>query len=203
MMNAIFKGVFVHRYRYVSPWMTATDCVGCWISFHRLFAVVRWISSSGLSHSVFVARWPPLVANSYHDLDRCDGKPIVFKCSLASWVKTPDSVNSSVVASDAIAEVRAVCIEEIGMWMKLYSDAFLNDSYLKYVGWTMHDKVSRYPLCWVQSRHINRSPDLRQHVISAEIKQNHSEGGMVFSRHFTHMWYCCVLSHLTILCCLF
>lgn len=25
--------------------------------------------------------------------------------------------------------------------MKLYSDAFLNDSYLKYVGWTMHDKV--------------------------------------------------------------
>lgn len=28
------------------------------------------------------------------------------------------------------------------MWMKLYSDAFLNDSYLKYVGWTMHDKVS-------------------------------------------------------------
>lgn len=27
--------------------------------------------------------------------------------------------------------------------MKLYSDAFLNDSYLKYVGWTMHDKVSQ------------------------------------------------------------
>lgn len=26
--------------------------------------------------------------------------------------------------------------------MKLYSDAFLNDSYLKYVGWTLHDKVS-------------------------------------------------------------
>uniref|UniRef100_A0A8D0AUI4 Cohesin subunit SA n=1 Tax=Sander lucioperca TaxID=283035 RepID=A0A8D0AUI4_SANLU len=41
---------------------------------------------------------------------------------------------------DAIAEIRAVCIEEIGVWMKLYSDAFLNDSYLKYVGWTMHDK---------------------------------------------------------------
>lgn len=29
--------------------------------------------------------------------------------------------------------------------MKMYSDAFLNDSYLKYVGWTMHDKV-RYAL---------------------------------------------------------
>ncbi|TRZ00970.1 hypothetical protein DNTS_021546 [Danionella cerebrum] len=42
---------------------------------------------------------------------------------------------------DAIAEIRAICIEEIGVWMKMYSDAFLNDSYLKYVGWTMHDKV--------------------------------------------------------------
>lgn len=30
--------------------------------------------------------------------------------------------------------------------MKMYSDAFLNDSYLKYVGWTMHDKV-RCPAC--------------------------------------------------------
>uniref|UniRef100_A0AAQ4Q6W7 Cohesin subunit SA n=1 Tax=Gasterosteus aculeatus aculeatus TaxID=481459 RepID=A0AAQ4Q6W7_GASAC len=44
------------------------------------------------------------------------------------------------VLADAIAEIRASCIEEIGVWMKLYSDAFLNDSYLKYVGWTMHDK---------------------------------------------------------------
>ncbi|XP_032827758.1 cohesin subunit SA-2-like [Petromyzon marinus] len=41
---------------------------------------------------------------------------------------------------DAIAEIRAVCMEEIGVWMKCYSEAFLNDSYLKYVGWTLHDK---------------------------------------------------------------
>lgn len=45
-------------------------------------------------------------------------------------------------SSDAIAEIRAICIEEIGVWMKMYSDAFLNDSYLKYVGWTLHDRVS-------------------------------------------------------------
>ncbi|KAF1672694.1 STAG2 protein, partial [Pygoscelis papua] len=44
---------------------------------------------------------------------------------------------------DAIAEIRAICIEEIGIWMKMYSDAFLNDSYLKYVGWTMHDKGNK------------------------------------------------------------
>lgn len=48
----------------------------------------------------------------------------------------------SVCHRDAIAEIRAICIEEIGVWMKMYSDAFLNDSYLKYVGWTLHDRVS-------------------------------------------------------------
>uniref|UniRef100_A0A8D0AS74 Cohesin subunit SA n=1 Tax=Sander lucioperca TaxID=283035 RepID=A0A8D0AS74_SANLU len=47
---------------------------------------------------------------------------------------------------DAIAEIRAICIEEIGVWMKMYSDAFLNDSYLKYVGWTLHDRVSTHCL---------------------------------------------------------
>uniref|UniRef100_A0A3B5M612 SCD domain-containing protein n=1 Tax=Xiphophorus couchianus TaxID=32473 RepID=A0A3B5M612_9TELE len=47
----------------------------------------------------------------------------------------------SLVSQDAIAEIRAICIEEIGVWMKMYSDAFLNDSYLKYVGWTLHDRV--------------------------------------------------------------
>lgn len=45
------------------------------------------------------------------------------------------------LSRDAIAEIRAICIEEIGVWMKMYSDAFLNDSYLKYVGWTLHDRV--------------------------------------------------------------
>ncbi len=48
----------------------------------------------------------------------------------------------SFFSRDAIAEIRAICIEEIGVWMKMYSDAFLNDSYLKYVGWTLHDRVS-------------------------------------------------------------
>lgn len=42
---------------------------------------------------------------------------------------------------DVIPEIRAFCIEELMVWMKLYSSVFLNDSYLKYVGWMMHDKV--------------------------------------------------------------
>uniref|UniRef100_A0A8C4VRE3 Cohesin subunit SA n=1 Tax=Gopherus evgoodei TaxID=1825980 RepID=A0A8C4VRE3_9SAUR len=41
---------------------------------------------------------------------------------------------------DVIPEIRAICIEEIGSWMKMYPDAFLNDSYLKYIGWMLYDK---------------------------------------------------------------
>ncbi|RMC06709.1 hypothetical protein DUI87_16152 [Hirundo rustica rustica] len=41
---------------------------------------------------------------------------------------------------DVIPEIRATCIEEIGCWIKTYPDAFLNDSYLKYVGWMLYDK---------------------------------------------------------------
>lgn len=64
--------------------------------------------------------------------------------------------------SDAIAEIRAVCIEEIGVWMKLYSDAFLNDSYLKYVGWTMHDKVSSFQILEADGRNYSRPNKFEQ-----------------------------------------
>lgn len=40
--------------------------------------------------------------------------------------------------------------------MKLYSDAFLNDSYLKYVGWTMHDKVGPRFLLSFHSQFIKK-----------------------------------------------
>ncbi|CAJ0954527.1 unnamed protein product, partial [Ranitomeya imitator] len=41
---------------------------------------------------------------------------------------------------DVVSEIRALCIEEIGVWMEMYPLLYLNDSYLKYVGW-MLDKV--------------------------------------------------------------
>ncbi|XP_066542125.1 cohesin subunit SA-2 isoform X2 [Hoplias malabaricus] len=41
---------------------------------------------------------------------------------------------------DVIPEIRAICMEELTVWMKLYSPVFLNDTYLKYVGWMLHDK---------------------------------------------------------------
>ncbi|XP_040912788.1 cohesin subunit SA-2 isoform X2 [Toxotes jaculatrix] len=42
---------------------------------------------------------------------------------------------------DVLPEIRSLCMEELGLWMKLYSSAFLNDSYLKYMGWMMNDKI--------------------------------------------------------------
>ena len=42
---------------------------------------------------------------------------------------------------DTRPEVRAICIAEIGVWMLKCSSRFLSDNYLKYIGWTLSDKV--------------------------------------------------------------
>uniref|UniRef100_A0A8C4SNF4 Cohesin subunit SA n=1 Tax=Erpetoichthys calabaricus TaxID=27687 RepID=A0A8C4SNF4_ERPCA len=54
---------------------------------------------------------------------------------------------------DIIPEIRACCMEEIGIWMKLHSNMFLNDSYLKYVGWMLHDKQPEVRLKCIQGLH--------------------------------------------------
>lgn len=46
------------------------------------------------------------------------------------------------VRRDVLPEIRSLCAEELGLWMKLYSSEFLSDTYLKYMGWMMNDKVS-------------------------------------------------------------
>ncbi|XP_053575453.1 cohesin subunit SA-3 [Bombina bombina] len=52
---------------------------------------------------------------------------------------------------DTVPEIRALCMEEIGVWMHTYSKSFLNDSYLKYVGWTLHDKQGHVRLQCIRS----------------------------------------------------
>ncbi len=42
---------------------------------------------------------------------------------------------------DILPEIRSICMFEIGQWMKKYHTNFLDDTYLKYIGWTIHDKV--------------------------------------------------------------
>lgn len=39
---------------------------------------------------------------------------------------------------------------EIGIWMKKFHQNFLDDSYLKYIGWTLHDKVGEVRLKCLQ-----------------------------------------------------
>ncbi|XP_030376965.1 cohesin subunit SA-1 [Scaptodrosophila lebanonensis] len=52
---------------------------------------------------------------------------------------------------DALPDIRAICMAEIGIWMENYPQNFLDDSYLKYIGWTLHDKVGEVRLRCLQS----------------------------------------------------
>lgn len=42
---------------------------------------------------------------------------------------------------DRLPEIRTLCIEELGFWVKTSPEDFLNDGCLKYLGWTLYDKV--------------------------------------------------------------
>lgn len=44
---------------------------------------------------------------------------------------------------DLLPEIRAGCIEELGVWLKTNPEDFLNDGCLKYLGWTLYDKVNQ------------------------------------------------------------
>ncbi|KAK6195975.1 hypothetical protein SNE40_001290 [Patella caerulea] len=52
---------------------------------------------------------------------------------------------------DTQPEIRKICMGEIGVWMKKYPNMFLDDSYLKYVGWTMYDKGGDVRLCCLKT----------------------------------------------------
>ncbi|XP_063997136.1 cohesin subunit SA-3 [Pogoniulus pusillus] len=41
---------------------------------------------------------------------------------------------------DVVPQIRAICMEELGIWMRSFSASFLTDGHLKYLGWTLHDK---------------------------------------------------------------
>lgn len=52
---------------------------------------------------------------------------------------------------DTLPDIRAICMAEIGVWMQKFSQNFLDDSYLKYIGWTLHDKVGEVRLRCLQA----------------------------------------------------
>uniref|UniRef100_A0A672GYI6 Stromal antigen 3 n=1 Tax=Salarias fasciatus TaxID=181472 RepID=A0A672GYI6_SALFA len=41
-----------------------------------------------------------------------------------------------------LVDIRATCMEELGVWLRTDPKEFLNDGYLKYLGWTLYDKQS-------------------------------------------------------------
>ncbi|RVE67552.1 hypothetical protein OJAV_G00103820 [Oryzias javanicus] len=52
---------------------------------------------------------------------------------------------------DLLPEIRAICIEELGIWLKEDPEDFLNDGCLKYLGWTLFDKQSAVRLQCVRA----------------------------------------------------
>ncbi|XP_057708172.1 cohesin subunit SA-2 isoform X2 [Corythoichthys intestinalis] len=42
---------------------------------------------------------------------------------------------------DVLPEIRSICVEELGLWIRLYSSVFLKDTYLKYMDWMSYDKI--------------------------------------------------------------
>ncbi|XP_069804743.1 cohesin subunit SA-3 [Dendropsophus ebraccatus] len=54
---------------------------------------------------------------------------------------------------DVHPEVRALCIKELGTWMTIYPQFFLNDGYMKYLGWMLHDKQGHVRLQCLQCLH--------------------------------------------------
>ncbi|KAG7269026.1 hypothetical protein CRUP_010741 [Coryphaenoides rupestris] len=41
---------------------------------------------------------------------------------------------------DHVPDIRAACLQELGVWMRSDPESFLNDGYLKYLGWMLSDK---------------------------------------------------------------
>uniref|UniRef100_A0A3B3I8U6 Cohesin subunit SA n=1 Tax=Oryzias latipes TaxID=8090 RepID=A0A3B3I8U6_ORYLA len=52
---------------------------------------------------------------------------------------------------DLLPDIRAICIEELGVWLNKDPEDFLNDGCLKYLGWTLFDKQSAVRLQCVRA----------------------------------------------------
>ena len=59
----------------------------------------------------------------------------------ASTFRTQFEFKVEPACRDTSAEVRALVIRSVGGWVVEDARNFLNDSYLKYLGWALSDKV--------------------------------------------------------------
>ncbi|KFP96659.1 Cohesin subunit SA-2, partial [Haliaeetus albicilla] len=82
-------------------------------------------------------------------LDQLERKRKEYECKLLEIQNMMNAIFKGTFLNryrDVIPEIRATCIEEIGSWIKTYPDGFLNDSYLKYIGWMLYDKQAEVRL---------------------------------------------------------
>ncbi|XP_060903467.1 cohesin subunit SA-1 [Labrus mixtus] len=90
--------------------------------------------------------------NSKRAHDRASDRLEELKASISEMRENQEEVSSMMNATfrgvfvhryrDRLPEIRAACIEELGVWLKTDPEDFLNDGCLKYLGWTLHDKQS-------------------------------------------------------------
>ncbi|KAK9405105.1 cohesin subunit SA-3 [Crotalus adamanteus] len=75
---------------------------------------------------------------------------------------------------DLIPEIRAICIGEMGEWIQHYATSFLTDGYLKYIGWTLHDKQGEVRLrCLLALQGLYGSPEtaLQMELFTGRFKE--------------------------------
>ena len=134
MLTYIFKGVFVHRYRCVD------------LAFSSAFVNNPNVPVSSVCN-LEVKRW--VIRQNATKSGRPYGVMYVSSCRTTT---PPDPAQPRALAlyvgilvracRDTQPEIRSICMQEIGLWMRRYPTMFLDDKYLKYVGWTMYDRVS-------------------------------------------------------------
>ena len=52
---------------------------------------------------------------------------------------------------DVVDDIRSACLTELGVWMTECPELYMEDSYLKYLGWPLHDKAGSVRLCTIKS----------------------------------------------------
>ncbi|CAI2357998.1 unnamed protein product [Caenorhabditis sp. 36 PRJEB53466] len=52
---------------------------------------------------------------------------------------------------DTVPDIRCICITELGHWLDIYPEHFIEDSYLKYLGWNLFDKAGEVRLRCVRA----------------------------------------------------
>lgn len=67
--------------------------------------------------------------------------PVAVLLNVYCWC-TVEWLSYVFLFRDTLPDIRSITMSEIGNWMEKFPAHFLDDLYLKYIGWTLHDKVS-------------------------------------------------------------